>query len=494
MRRAVARDSGYGTRGSGFGAGAYEADVAQPGGTAAQGVGWPSWPCSNTGGDARATSLVGTSGDGPWPIAVRPYIARYALLYLLLLGLFGTLPSAWAQKIAVEADKLSTEGPAGTLTPGVILMENGKITAVGPASAVTIPAGYERLHAKVATPGLIDAKTSVGLSGWYNSRADQDQDESTDPNTADVRALDSFNPREPLLEYIRNLGVTTVQTGPGPDNPIAGQAGIFKTAGPHGVMEADAMAVRAYSAMVFNLGEDPKDVYGSKGKPPSTRMGTAEIIRKALLDAQIYSRKWADWERSGKKDPTKRPTHDLKLEALARVVEGKVPAIFTAEREDDISTALRIAREFKLKPILAQAAEGYLARDVIRRAGVPVIVEPTTQRLDAIQTENATLENAALLADVGIPIAFSSGFEGYVPKNHVLLFEAAIAAANGLGWDRTLQAATLGAARILGIADRVGSLEPGKDADVVLFDGDPFEYTSHVEAVLVNGEVTYRRK
>jgi imidazolonepropionase-like amidohydrolase len=328
----------------------------------------------------------------------------------------------------------------------------------------------------------------------YNVPADQDQDESTDPNTADVRALDSFNPREPLLEYIRNLGVTTVQTGPGPDNPIAGQAGIFKTAGPHGVMEADAMAVRAYSAMVFNLGENPKNVYGSKNKAPSTRMGTAEIIRKALLDAQNYRRKWEEWEKAEKKDPAKRPAHDLKLEALARVVEGKVPAIFVADREDDISTALRITREFSLKAILAQATEGYLARDVIRHAGVPVIVGPTTQRLDALQTENATLENAALLADVGIPVAFSSGFEGYVPKNHVVLFEAAVAAANGLGRDRALEAATLGAARILGIADRVGSLEPGKDADLTLFDGDPFEYTSHVEAVLVNGDVTYRRK
>jgi imidazolonepropionase-like amidohydrolase len=223
-------------------------------------------------------------------------------------------------------------------------------------------------------------------------------------------------------------------------------------------------------------------------------MGTAEIIRKALLDAQNYQRKWEEWEKTEKKDPAKRPVHDLKLEALARVVEGKVPAIFVADREDDISTALRIAREFSLKVILAQATEGYLAREIIRRAGVPVIVGPTTQRMDALQTENATLENAALLADVEIPIAFSSGFEDYVPKNHVLLFEAAIAAANGLGSDRALEAATLGAARILGIADRVGSLEPGKDADLALFDGDPFEYTSHVEAVLVNGEVTYRRK
>jgi imidazolonepropionase-like amidohydrolase len=404
------------------------------------------------------------------------------------------LPSAWAQKIAVEADTLSTEGQAQTLSPGVVLIENGKITAVGPASAVTVPEGFERLHAKVATPGLIDAKTSVGLSGWFNVRADQDQDESSAPNTADVRALDSFNPREPLLEYIRDLGVTTVQTGPGPDNPIAGQAGIFKTAGPHGVMEADAMAVRTYSAMVFNLGENPKSVYGSKDKAPSTRMGTAEIIRKALLDAQHYRHKWEEWEKSDQKDPAKRPVHDLKLEALALVVEGNVPAIFVADREDDISTALRIAREFSLKLILAQATEGYLARDVIRRAGVPVILGPTTQRMDALQTQNATLENAALLTDVGIPIALGSGFEDYVPKNHVLLFEAAIAGANGLRMDRALEAATIGAARILGIADRVGSLEPGKDADLALFDGDPFEYTSHVDAVLVNGEIAYRRK
>jgi imidazolonepropionase-like amidohydrolase len=254
------------------------------------------------------------------------------------------------------------------------------------------------------------------------------------------------------------------------------------------------MVVRAYSGMVFNLGENPKNVYGSQHKPPSTRMGTAEIIRKALLEAQIYQHKWQEWDKSDKKDASKRPAHDLKLEALAHVVTGDAPAIFVADREDDISTALRIAREFSLKPILAQATEGYLAREVIRRAGVPVIVGPTMQRLDALQTENATLENAALLAQVGIPVAFSSGFEGYVPKNRVLLFEAAVAAANGLGGDRALEAATMGAARILGIADRVGSLEPGKDADLVIFDGDPFEYTSHVEAVLVNGEVTYRRK
>jgi imidazolonepropionase-like amidohydrolase len=422
-------------------------------------------------------------------------ISKSMLCYIMLaLSLLLLASTAWAQKIAIEADTLYTEGPARTINHGVVLIENGKITAVGPANTTKIPEGYELLRTKIATPGLIDAKTSVGLSGNYNIPADQDQDERTDPNTADVRALDSFNPREPLIDYVREFGVTTVQTGPGPDNPIAGQAGIFKTSGPHGVREVDAMVVRAYSAMVFNLGEEPKNAYGAKGRTPATRMGIAHIIRKALLDTQEYRNKWDAWEKSEKKDSSKRPSRDLKLEALARVISGEVPAVFLADREDDISTAIRLAHEFKLKLVLAQATEGYLARDVIRRTGVPVMVGPTAQPLDALQTQNASIENAALLADVGVPIAFSSGFSGYVPKNRVLLFEAALAAANGLGAERALEAATIGAARILSIADRVGSLEPGKDADLALFDGDPFEYTTHVEAVLVNGEMCYRRK
>ena len=401
---------------------------------------------------------------------------------------------AWAQQIAIEADTLYTQGPAGTIRNGVVLIDNGKVVAAGAATQMQIPNGYQHLRAKVATPGFIDTKTSVGLSGIHNVAADQDQDEATDPNTADVRALDSFNPREPLLDYVRSFGVTTVQSGPGPINPIAGQAGIFKTAGSHGAASADQMAIRAYSAMLFNLGEQPKQAYGPKNKAPATRMATAELIRKALLDAQVYRHKWQEWETSEKKDASKQPARDLKLEALARVTQGEVPAIFTAHREDDIATAIRIAQEFQLKAMLSQATEGYLARDLIRKSGMTVLVGPAMQRLEGLQTENASLENAALLADAGVPIAFTSGFEGYVPKNRVILFEAAVAAANGLGAERTMRALTIDAAKILGIADRVGSLEVGKDADVVLFDGDPFEYTSHVEAVLVNGELSYQRK
>jgi imidazolonepropionase-like amidohydrolase len=413
--------------------------------------------------------------------------ARVASGALLVSALVAT--PCLAQRMAVEAETLHTMGPGGTITNGVLLIDNGKVVSAGPASQTKVPSGYERLRAKVATPGFIDAKTSLGLSGIYNVPADQDQDESTDPNTADVRAMDSFNPRERLLAYARDLGVTTVQAGPGPDNPIAGQAGIFKTAGE----TVEEMTVRAVSAMVFNLGEHPKAVYRERQKAPSTRMGTAELIRKALLEGEQYTRKWSDWEKSEKKDTTKHPSRDLKLEALGRVASAELPAIFVAHREDDIDTAVRIAEEFKLKLILSQATEGYLVRDVIRRSGAPVLVGPVMQRLDALQTENATLENPALLAEAGIPIAFSSGFESYVPKTRVVLFEAAIAMANGLGFDRTLRALTIDAARILGVSDRVGSLEPGKDADVVLFDADPFEYTSHVTAVVENGRVCYRR-
>ena len=393
-----------------------------------------------------------------------------------LLLAFIAAPVVWAQKIAVEGETVYTMGGKGSIANGVVLIQDGKITAAG--AALAIPSDYRRLRAKVVTPGFVDAHSTIGLSGIFNIPADQDQDETSDPNQAELRAVDGFNPNDALVDYALEDGVTTVQAAPGHKNAIAGQSAIFKTHA--GRRTVENMAVRSVSAMFFTLGEEAKEAYGPKGKAPATRMGTAALIRKALVEAQNYDRK--------------KPDRNLKMEALARVVKGEIPAVFTAHREDDILTAIRIGREFNLKLILDGATEGYLVADEIKKAGVPVIVGPVMIRALGLDRRNATLENAAILAGKGIPIAIQSGFEGYVPKARIALFEAAVAASNGLGIERALAAITISPARILGISERVGSIEEGKDADLVLFDGDPFEYRTHVDAVIAGGTIVRQKK
>jgi imidazolonepropionase-like amidohydrolase len=410
-----------------------------------------------------------------------------------LLAMVALSCSLRAQNIAVIADHLYTMDTAPQGGPGVVLIRDGRIEDVRLGANLEPPAGYQVIHGGFVTPGLIDADTTAGVAGAYNIPADQDQDEATDPNTADVNVRDSLNPEDPLYQYVNTYGVTTVQVAPGPANPIAGRAGIFKTAGPQSPFRTvDQLIVRINSGMVFNLGESPKQTYGATHKAPVTRMKTAEMIRDALLQARQYQEKWDKWKQEGS-DVSRQPAIEPKTAALADVVTGKTPAIFNAYRADDIDTAIRIGSEFHLKYMLASVTEGYLIRDKIKQAGVPCLVGAVMQPIENLETANASYENAALLQQAGIPISIMTGYVGYVPKSRVLLFEAAVAAANGLGMEPALRAITISPARILGIDDRVGSLSKGKDADVVVFDGDPLEYTSHVQQVLVQGAVTYRR-
>ena len=378
-----------------------------------------------------------------------------------------------AETLAVHVDRLWTAA-GGPIADGVVLMRDGKIEQVGPASEVPIPAGTRTIRGAVATPGLVDAHTVVGLSGIYNVDHDQDQLDTTAPIQPELRAIDAYNPRERLVEWLRELGVTTIHTGHGPGALAAGQTLVAKTVG-----ETISQAVIRPEAMVaMTLGPEVGDAFDS----PGTRAKGVALLRADFVKAQEYARKL------GGKDPEKRPARDLKLEALARVLAGELPALVTAHSAVDIATALRLAKEFGFQLVLDGAAEAYLVLDEIRAAGVPVILHPTMARL-AGETRSASLETAAKLADAGIAFAIQSGYEAYVPKTRVVLFEAAVAAANGLGFERALAAVTIDAARIVGVADRVGSLEPGKDADVVVYDGDPFEYTSHVCHVIVGGRV-----
>jgi imidazolonepropionase-like amidohydrolase len=391
--------------------------------------------------------------------------------------LFLLLPTGLvrAETLVIDADSLLS-GTGTTLEGARLIVREGRIAALGPADEVAAPAGATRLRAAVATPGFIDVQTSAGLSGLRNVAAVLDQDELRDPDQSALRAIDGFDPNDPLLRFLLEHGVTTIQSGPGPLNPIAGQAGIFRT---HG-SSADEMALRSPSAVVFNLGELPKSAYDDR-LGSSTRMGTAALIRQRLAQARRAGGLFG------------RDDADLGRMVLRDVARGRLPAIFVTHRADDILTALRIGREFGLDTRIAGATEGYLVRAALHRAGVPVYAGPVMERVSTPETENASYENAALLAQAGVPVALRTGYEAYVPKSRILLFEAAVAAVNGLGRQAALHAITLAPAEMLGIAEDYGSLEPGKVADVVLFDGDPFEYTSHVTAVVAAGRIVHQR-
>jgi len=360
------------------------------------------------------------------------------------------------------------------LQNGIVLIRKNKIEQVGLAAQVSIPGDYKVMSAKVVTPGLIDAHSVVGLSGIYNQAHDQDQLEKSSAIQPELRALDAYNPREKLVEWIRNLGVTTVHTGPAPGALASGQTIIVKTVGGT-VNEA---LLDSIGMVAFTLGQ----TVGENFRSPGTRSKGVAMIRAEFVKAQDYALK------RKAKDPDKRPTRDLELETLLRVLNGQVKALFTVNKATEIMSALRLAKEFKFDLVLDGAAEAYLAMNEIKAAGVPVIIHPTMVRTYG-DTRNASFETAQQLEKAGIPIALQSGYEDYVPKTRVVLYEAAIAAANRLPYEKALGAITIDAARIIGVDKRVGSLEQGKDADVVLFDGDPFEYTTHVCGVIVNGSV-----
>lgn len=396
----------------------------------------------------------------------------------------GTTPLRGAQaRFAVLAGRIHT-GAGETITDGVVIVENGRIVEVGPRNRVVVRPGTPVLTAAVVTPGLIDAHAVVPASGALNLPADQDQDEVGDPNGADLRVLDTFNPSEPLLEFLRQTGVTTIQAMPGRANVIAGQAGVFRTGG----TTAERMLVGRFpSALLVNLGEVPKSSAG--GKAPTTRMATASLVRNAFVQAQNDARK-----RGATKEGDKAPPRNLKLEAIQLALERKIPVVFAAHRADDVTTALRLADEFGLRARIDLATEGYLIAERLAAANVPVVIHPTMQRAGAsMETLNSHLANAAALAQRNIPLAIGTGYEAYVPKTRVLRSEAAMAMAHGLGFDRALRAVSLDAARILGIDRDYGSLEKGKVADLVLYDGDPFEHTTHVTHTLMGGRVVFDR-
>ena len=425
-------------------------------------------------------------------------------------------------QIAVKGETVWTMAGENIKNGVVLLGADGKIEAVGAANQIKIPANYRVISAKVVTPGLIDAHTVVGLNGYLNQPQDQMALDGSSPMQPELRAIDAYNPEETLIGWVRSFGVTTMNTGHQPGALISGQLMIAKTVG----KTADEAAVIPVSMVAVTLGES---ALGSGGKSPGTRAKQAAMLRAELIRATEAVRKGDDAAKTtttvvtsngrnnndnspttanpnsmlenpptennratqngtGQTVVARQNTGDLRSDIMQKVVRREIPLLVTAQKAQDIITAIRLAKEFNIKIILDGVAEAQLVMNEIKASGFPVIVHPTMFRASD-ETENLSLEDAAKLKAAGIPFALQSGYEAYVPKTRVVLFEAGVAAGNGLSRRDALAAITIDAAKILGLDAKIGSLEKGKDADVAMYDGDPFEYATHCTGTIIGGKV-----
>jgi len=387
----------------------------------------------------------------------------------------------------------------GTFDPGTVLIDNGKIIAVGPNLTVPPDAEVYDAAGKVVMPGLIDAHCHTAVFadgvGWEHA----DGNEMTDPITPHMRALDAVHPEDVAFKDLIAAGVTTILTGPGSGNLIGGQGICLKTVPKPTV---DEMILLEPAGMKMALGENPKRVYGDQKKTPSTRMGNAAVLRAALIDAQNYLAKWRRYEEelsahqtkvdAGDKETEspKPPDRDLKLEALGKVLRRELKARVHAHRADDMLTAIRIAEEFGLDLTLEHATEGYKIAPILAAKGIPVTAGPILFSRAKVELREMTPKNPGIMARAGVKVSIQTDEMSAV---QYLTINAALAVREGMDEEAALRGITINAAEIIGVADRVGSLEPGKDADLVVFSGHPFDYRTVAELVIVDGQVAYKR-
>ena len=363
---------------------------------------------------------------------------------------------------------------------GFVAVSGSKIARVGPMEERPQSWEGEIIDAEGGhiCPGFIDTHCHLGMFGDALGFESEDGNEETDPCTPQLRAIDAINPLDRCFSEARAAGVTTVLTGPGSANPISGQFAAVKTDG----RWVDAMIVKAPVAMKLALGENPKQVYHDRDETPVTRMATAAIIRENLRKAAEYA---AKLDRSAREEDVDPPDYDAKLEALLPVVRGELPVHIHAHRADDIATGVRIAKEFRLKCVIVHGTEGHLIPELLAETGFPVITGPALGDRSKPELANMTLENPALLQKAGVPIAICTDHPE-VPIQYLPLC-AALAVKGGMDPEEALAAITVNAARIAGLDETLGSLSPGKDADLVVTDRHPLELLGQVRAVVLGG-------
>lgn len=391
---------------------------------------------------------------------------------------------------------------AKILCPNLGLIENGKILfdeekIHGVGANIAIPEGTEIINAKnkYILPGFIDAHSHQGLFEGGIGWAGRDGNEMTDPITPHLRGLDSFNPDERSLKEVLKGGVTCINTGPGSGNVISGQAFIIK---PFGEKIVDEMVLLAPSGLKVALGENPKRVHGQENKRmPQTRMGVAGLLRKTFTDATNYINEWETYrkrlafsEEQGKAPPIPLK-HDLGMETVAKVIKKEIPLHAHAHRADDIATIIRIAEEFDIRLVLIHCTEGEKIANFLAKKGIPAVIGPTIFWVSKPETRERSFKTVVSLVKAGVKVALQT--DSLTPMDFFQLLPM-YAIKEGLTRDEALNCVTRNPAEILGIYDRVGSLDEGKDADIVIWSDHPFEFYSKVEKVFINGKEVYSVK
>lgn len=357
---------------------------------------------------------------------------------------------------------------------GDLMITEGRIAALGPE--LEVPQGHEVIDARGRwlLPGLVDAHVHLGVHEEGDGWAGDDTNETTDPVTAAVRAVDAINPADSGFDDALAGGVTSVNVNPGSANPIGGLTAAIKT---HGRM-VDEMVMRAPSGLKAALGENPKRVHGGQKRTPNTRLGVALTIRQAFAAAQ----KW-------KSKPEADREADLVSEALAQVLDREIPWRQHCHRADDIATAMRLAEEFGYDLVLDHGTEAHKLADVVAERGIPVLCGPLIVSRVKVEVRDRTAAAPGILAAAGAKVSLITDHP-VVPIDF-LIHQAALSVREGMEPEEALRAITINPAEVLGLADRIGSLEVGKDADVVLWSGDPLDTRNRVLRTFIRGREAY---
>ncbi|NLZ91938.1 MAG: amidohydrolase [Clostridiales bacterium] len=369
------------------------------------------------------------------------------------------------------------------LDGGFVLIEKGRISKVGqgePPGRYLDMAQLIDAEGMFIMPGFVDAHCHIGLFEDGIGFEGEDGNEATDPVTPHLRAIDAINPMDRAFEEAVRGGVTTAVTGPGSANVLGGEFVAIKTVGG----SVEDMVIKNPVAIKCAFGENPKRVYYEKKTAPMTRMATAALLREALMKAKRYMER-----KERAKEEDKQPELDVKMESLVRVLRKELPLKAHAHRADDIMTALRIAREFDIDMTIEHCTEGHRITETLVREGRGLVVGPGLSSRSKYELRDLTFKTPSILSAAGLDIAIMTDHP-VIPIQYLPVC-AALAVKEGMDEYKALEAITINPARITGIADRVGSLLPGKDADIAIFDGHPFNYTTKARYVIVNGNLVY---